>query len=309
MEKRNALKVWTMLLAILAFSLSLLGTFLVRSGVLTSVHTFASDPTRGVFILAILVLFIGGGAGARIAWRAPRAASRAGCSRRSRARARWCFNNLFLTTACRDRVRRHALSACAGSVDRRQDFCRCAVLQSHLWPAVRADSAGDAVRSAAGLEARRCAGRRAAPDGERAALALVAAAAIFAVNGGGPVLAPFVIGLAVFVMGGARITDSGGAHRLFSARFPPVVALSRARGLPRSAWGTAIAHFGVGLTLLGIVSEATWGIERIVVAQAGNDVVSLRSYDLTFDGLTTRQGPNYRQLTAKFTVRGGRRGD
>ena len=70
MEKRNALKVWTILLAILTFSLSLLGTFLVRSGVLTSVHTFATDPTRGVFILAILVVFIGG-ALALFAWRAP----------------------------------------------------------------------------------------------------------------------------------------------------------------------------------------------------------------------------------------------
>src|ERR1039458_7536884 len=63
MEKRNALKIWSILLAILAFSLSLIGTFLVRSGVLTSVHSFANDPARGVFILAILVLFIGGGLG------------------------------------------------------------------------------------------------------------------------------------------------------------------------------------------------------------------------------------------------------
>ncbi len=70
MEKRDALKVWTVLLAILAFSLSLLGTFLVRSGVLTSVHAFATDPTRGVFILAILVLFIGGSL-SLFAWRAP----------------------------------------------------------------------------------------------------------------------------------------------------------------------------------------------------------------------------------------------
>jgi cytochrome c-type biogenesis protein CcmF len=60
MEKRDALKIWTVLLAILAFSLSLIGTFLVRSGVLTSVHAFASDPTRGIFILAILCVFIGG---------------------------------------------------------------------------------------------------------------------------------------------------------------------------------------------------------------------------------------------------------
>src|SRR6187455_3452341 len=70
MEKRNALKVWTILLSILTFSLSLLGTFLVRSGVLTSVHAFATDPTRGVFILGILVVFIGGGL-ALYAWRAP----------------------------------------------------------------------------------------------------------------------------------------------------------------------------------------------------------------------------------------------
>ena len=60
MEKREALKIWTIFLAILTFSLSLLGTFLVRSGVLTSVHAFASDPQRGLFILGILVLFIGG---------------------------------------------------------------------------------------------------------------------------------------------------------------------------------------------------------------------------------------------------------
>src|SRR5262249_16061740 len=70
MEKRKASKIWTPLLAILAFSLSLIGTFLVRSGVLTSVHTFANDPARGVFILAILVLFIGGGL-TLFAWRAP----------------------------------------------------------------------------------------------------------------------------------------------------------------------------------------------------------------------------------------------
>ena len=89
MEKRNALKIWTILLAILTFSLSLIGTFLVRSGVLTSVHSFANDPRRGVFILAILVLFIGGGL-TLFAWRALAARSKAACSRRSRAKARWC---------------------------------------------------------------------------------------------------------------------------------------------------------------------------------------------------------------------------
>ena len=98
MEKRDALKVWTILLAILTFSLSLLGTFLVRSGVLTSVHTFATDPTRGVFILAILVFFIGGGL-ALYAWRAP-ALKQGGLFAPISREGALVFNNLFLTSAC-----------------------------------------------------------------------------------------------------------------------------------------------------------------------------------------------------------------
>src|SRR5678815_5296448 len=98
MEKREALKVWTLLLAILAFSLSLLGTFLVRSGVLTSVHTFASDPLRGVFILAILIIFIGG-AFALFAWRAPML-KRGGLFAPISREGSLVLNNLFLTTAC-----------------------------------------------------------------------------------------------------------------------------------------------------------------------------------------------------------------
>ena len=98
MEKRNALKVWTLLLAILTFSLSLLGTFLVRSGVLTSVHAFATDPTRGVFILAILVFFIGGGF-ALYAWRASTLKQGGLFAPISREGA-LVLNNLLLTTAC-----------------------------------------------------------------------------------------------------------------------------------------------------------------------------------------------------------------
>src|SRR6201987_3657868 len=98
MEKRNALKVWTILLAIVTFSLSLLGTFLVRSGVLTSVHTFANDPARGVFILAILVLFIGGSL-ALFAWRAPMLKQGGLFAPISREGA-LLFNNLFLTVIC-----------------------------------------------------------------------------------------------------------------------------------------------------------------------------------------------------------------
>src|SRR6202007_2851738 len=98
MEKRNALKVWTILLAILAFSLSLVGTFLVRSGVLTSVHTFASDPARGLFILMILTLFIGGGL-ALFAWRAPLLKQGGLFAPVSREGA-LILNNLLLLVAC-----------------------------------------------------------------------------------------------------------------------------------------------------------------------------------------------------------------
>src|SRR5262245_28208968 len=98
MEKRDALKVWTILLAILTFSLSLIGTFLVRSGVLTSVHAFASAPTRGIFILGILVLFIGGSL-ALYAWRAPLLKQGGLFAPISREGA-LVLNNLFLTVAC-----------------------------------------------------------------------------------------------------------------------------------------------------------------------------------------------------------------
>ena len=98
MEKRDALKVWTILLAIITFSLSLMGTFLVRSGVLTSVHTFAVDPARGVFILAIMGLFIGG-ALALFAWRAP-LLSQGGLFAPISREGALVFNNLLLTTAC-----------------------------------------------------------------------------------------------------------------------------------------------------------------------------------------------------------------
>ena len=98
MEKRNALKVWTILLSILAFSLSLLGTFLVRSGVLTSVHAFANDPQRGVFILLILCIFIGGSLSLYI-WRAS-ALKQGGLFAPISREGALVLNNLLLTTAC-----------------------------------------------------------------------------------------------------------------------------------------------------------------------------------------------------------------
>ena len=153
MEKRDALKVWTILLAILAFSLSLVGTFLVRSGVLTSVHAFATDPTRGVFILVILVVFIGGGL-ALFAWRAPLLKQGGLFAPISREGA-LVLNNLFLATACATvfvgTLYPLALEALTGD----KISVGAPFFNADLRPAVRAAADRRAVRAAAGLEARR----------------------------------------------------------------------------------------------------------------------------------------------------------
>src|SRR5690348_14697913 len=234
MEKRNALKVWTILLAILTFSLSLIGTFLVRSGVLTSVHTFASDPTRGVFILAILVLFIGGGL-TLYAWRAP-ALKQGGLFAPISREGALVFNNLFLTAACATvfvgTLYPLALEALTGEkISVGAPFFNLTfgplfvplllvVPFGPLMPWKRGDLLGVAQRLIGA-----------------AAFALVVIAAVFAATSGGPVLAPFGIGLAAFVMAGV-VTDF--VERTGLARVPVATALARARGLPRSAFGTML---------------------------------------------------------------------
>jgi cytochrome c-type biogenesis protein CcmF len=296
MEKRNALKVWTILLAILAFSLSLIGTFLVRSGVLTSVHAFASDPTRGVFILMILIMFIGGGL-ALFALRAPLLKQGGLFAPISREGA-LVLNNLFLVTACATvfvgTLYPLALEAITGEkISVGAPFFNatfgplfvCLLVAMPFGPMLawkRGDLLGVAQRLVGA-----------------AAVAAIAVAVTFAAEGGGPVLVPFAIGLALFVIAGA-LTDL--IERTGLLKVPFKTALARAGGLPRSAWGTAFAHVGLGITLLGIVGETQMGAERIAELKPGQ-TVSIRRYDLTFDRITNRQGPNYREMAASFTVR------
>ncbi|MGY3648319.1 c-type cytochrome biogenesis protein CcmF [Bradyrhizobium sp. LM4.3] len=157
MEKRNALKVWTILLSILTFSLSLLGTFLVRSGVITSVHAFATDPTRGVFILLILCLFIGGS----LSLFAGRATSlkQGGLFAPISREGALVLNNLLLTVACAVVLFGTLYPLGDGDARRFQDVGRCSLLQSHLRSAVHAAAARRAVRADAGVETRRSARR------------------------------------------------------------------------------------------------------------------------------------------------------
>jgi cytochrome c-type biogenesis protein CcmF len=296
MEKRGALKVWTILLAILTFSLSLIGTFLVRSGVLTSVHAFATDPTRGIFILAILVVFIGG-ALALFGWRAPFLKQGGLFAPISREGA-LVFNNLFLTTACATvfvgTLYPLALEALTGEkISVGAPFFNSTfgplfipLLMVMPFGPLMGWKRGDLVGAAQRLMA-------------AALLGALAIAAAFAIEQGGPVLAPFGAGIAVFVMAGA-ITDI--AERTLFMRVPFRASLQRAIGLPRSAWGTAFAHFGIGVTLLGIVAVTAWGGERIAEVKIG-DSLDIAHYRLTLDGLFNREGPNYRDMVGRFTVR------
>ncbi|MBV9558060.1 MAG: cytochrome c biogenesis protein CcsA, partial [Pseudolabrys sp.] len=299
MERRNALKVWTILLAILAFSLSLMGTFLVRSGVLTSVHTFANDPARGIFILAILVLFIGGSF-ALFAWRAPLLKQGGLFAPISREGA-LVFNNLFLVTACAtvltgtlyplilEGVTGEKISVGAPFFNLTFGPLFVPLLLAVPFGPLLAWKRGDLLGAAQRLIA-------------AAAIALVALTVVYVAEGGHDVtLAPFGIGLAFYAMAGA-LTDL--VERTGVLRLPVRVARQRAAGLPRSAWGTAFAHFGLGVTLLGIVCETHWGSERIVALKP-SQAVSIHHYDLTFDGMVPRAGPNYRELAAKFSVRHG----
>src|SRR5262249_13742245 len=131
----------------------------------------------------------------------------------------------------------------------------------------------------------------------------ITVAVVFAMEGGGPILVPFAIGLALYVMAGA-LTEI--VERTGLLKVPLATAFARARGLPRSAWGAAFAHFGLGINLLGIIGERQWSLERIAELKPGKSI-SVRRYDLHFDGVRNRQGPNYRDLAAHFTVR--RHGD
>jgi cytochrome c-type biogenesis protein CcmF len=298
MEKRGALKVWTILLAIIAFSLSLIGTFLVRSGVLTSVHAFATDPTRGIFILAILVVFIGG-ALALYAWRAPLLKQGGLFAPISREGA-LVFNNLFLTSACATvfvgtlyPLVLEALTGGETKISVGPPFFNATfgplfiplMLVMPFGPLL-GWKRGDIVSAAQRLLA-------------AAVLAAVAVAAAFAIEHGGPVLAPVGVGIAVFVMAGA-VTDI--AERTMILRLPMRATLMRAIGLPRSVWGTALAHFGIGMSLLGIVAVTAWGSERIAAVKPG-ETVDISHYRLTFDGVFNRPGPNYRDVVGHFTVR------
>ena len=296
MERREALKVWTILLAILTFSLSLLGTFLVRSGVLTSVHAFAVDPQRGLFILIILAVFVGGSL-ALFGLRAG-ALKQGGLFAPVSREGALVLNNILLTTATATvlvgTLYPLALEAATGgkiSVGAPYFNATFGPLALALLCAVPfgpllAWKRGDLYWAAQRLW-------------YAAGAALLAGAVAFYVEQGGPLLAPFAVAIALFVIVGA-FAEIVERTQLF--RVSPVVTLRRAAGLPRASWGAAFAHCGLGLTLLGVTAATAWSIERIDMMRVGQAMeVAGKSLVLTETGL--RNGPNYQDFVARFTLR------
>ncbi len=293
-EKRDALKSWTILLAILTFALSLVGTFLVRSGVLTSVHAFAVDPARGTFILLLLLVVIGGSL-ALYAWRAPALKSGGLFAPISREGA-LVLNNLLLTTGAAtvfvgtlyplflDAVGGPKLSV--GFPFFNRSFVPLmvpmliAVAVGPLMAWKRGDLSGALQRL-------------------WAALAIVSVLIIggLVITEGSYVLALLGMGLAAWMAMASVIEWSERVH-LFRAPFND--SLRRALHLPRAAYGMTIAHIGLAVTVAGI-SASAFETEHIDIVAPGHDL-AIGAYVLHLDSVSKVQGPNFTADDAKIVV-------
>jgi cytochrome c-type biogenesis protein CcmF len=294
-EKRGALKIWTILLAILAFSLSLVGTFLVRSGILTSVHAFAVDPTRGLFILMILGTFVGGSL-ALFALRAPALQSGALFAPLSREGG-LVLNNILLCTACAavfiGTLYPLALESLTGEkISVGPPYFNLTfgpiilplLLAMPIGPILtwkRADAYGLLQRLWLAL-----------------LLAIGLALVVFMATQRGPWLAPLGIALGAWaVFGGLR----DWMQKAGIGQVPLVVAWQRFKGLPLSAHGTVMAHAGLGVLVIGVILLSVWKEERIIAMKPG-DEVNLAGYTITFTGEQPLKGPNYEGVSGQFRV-------
>ena len=297
-EKRECLMSWTVFLAILGFTLSLIGTFLVRSGIITSVHAFATDPTRGIFILAILVLFSGGGF-LIYALRSGRLVPSGAFGVVSRESA-LVANNLLLMVA---------LSV---------------VFLGTFWPVMmelvfgRTVSVGAPFFNAAftpfmvALVAILPMGailrwKRASPGEPLSALSgaaiLAAAAGAFSwvLQTGGNMLGPVGFMIATWLVAGSA-TDI--FLRAGALRGGPAAFLRRALRLSGADWGKFAAHAGLGITIAGISAITAWEVEDIRVATPG-DRFEVAGLTVEFTDLGTHRGPNYTALRGTFAVGDG----
>jgi cytochrome c-type biogenesis protein CcmF len=293
-EKRESLKAWTILLAIMAFGFSLIGTFIVRSGVITSVHSFANDPERGVFILLILAVFTGG-ALTLFAARAGSLEAKGVFAMVSRESA-LVANNLLLAVSC------------------------FVVFIGTIWPLLaelffdRKLSVGEPFFNAAfspfvvGLAVLLPVGammpwkrgelsRGMRPLVPALVLALSVTALVWAMQTGRSALGPVGAGLGIWVVLGALIDIWSRTGRgAYAGR------ISRLGRLPRADWGKATAHAGLGITIFAVSAMLAWKTEDIRVVQEGG-TFPLGPYEVTLVSVDEVQGPNYLSTMATMEVR------
>ncbi|MEM9968615.1 MAG: heme lyase CcmF/NrfE family subunit [Pseudomonadota bacterium] len=295
-EKRESLKSWTILLAILAFGFSLIGTFIVRSGLLTSVHAFANDPERGVFILMIMGFFMGG-ALVLFALRAGVMEAKGVFALTSRESA-LVANNVLLAVSC------------------------FVVFVGTMWPVVaemvfdRTLSVGPPFFNAAFVPFMIALGvilpvgavmpwkrarmlRAIYPMRYALLLALAVAGLTFAVQTGRSLMGPLGMFLAAWLLMGVCV-------ELFQRTGRGADRLGRLIRLPRADWGKAVAHVGLGVTMAGIAGLTSWTQEDIRVAQI-DQPWRVGAYTLTLQAVRDIQGPNYLSTMGILSVMKGDR--
>ncbi len=289
-EKRDALKAWTVFLAIIAFALSLLGTFLVRSGVLTSVHAFASDPSRGVFILLFLVVTVGA-AFALFAWRGPTLAGTGRFDPISREGA-LLINNFGLTVAAASILLGtlyplflDVLGAGKVSVGAPY-FQRVFIPMMVPMLLIMAVAPMLSWRSA---------------DAGRAVASLKWVGAISVAVGFGVWLSiDRVSALASFGMALAAWVFAATVYEL-------ALRARTLRGLlrqPRVSWGMTLAHAGLAIAVAGMTASSAWKIEDIRVMKPG-ETAEIAGYQITLVNVVDLRGPNYTAMRGTFEVHGG----
>jgi cytochrome c-type biogenesis protein CcmF len=284
-DKRGLFKSWTLLLAILGFSLSLLGTFLVRSGVLVSVHSFAADPARGVFILAFLVVMIGG-ALALYAWRAPMLKSQAGFELGARE-SFLLFNNILLVIAA-------AIVFGGTMAPLIADALKMGTLSvgpPYFRPTFLLPVLPLLALLAAGIHANWKKGRLS--DSRRVLLfslviALVFALAIvFGVYADGKLLTLAGVTLGLWIIGSSLVD--------------PIDRVRRKLTLSRAVLGMTLAHIGIGVFVIAVSAVESYTHEKDVALKQGESA-QVGEYRFRFDGIRSVEGPNYDGVRGEIVV-------
>jgi cytochrome c-type biogenesis protein CcmF len=284
-DKRGLFKSWTLLLAVAAFSLSLLGTFLVRSGVLVSVHSFAADPRRGVFILTFLIVMIGG-ALVLYAWRAPRMISAAGFELISRE-SFLLFNNLLLVIAAAVVFGGTMAPLIADTLH----LGTLSVGPPYFNPSFLVPVLPLLALLSLGIHAR---WRRGALGEARRGLLLTFA--FCAVLGLALVFGVYTHPLPLTPIGAIL-----GLWIIASSLVDPLDRLRRGLRVPAAIAGMTIAHIGLGLFVVGITFVQSNTIERDIALKPGESV-QLAGYSFRYDGVQSIEGPNYEGVRGTVTV-------